>query len=313
MRCSTGARWIRFLLACVALGSPITRLEAAETFRVATYNLCNYGDEKLGNRPLKTDASKAMLRQSIKLLQADVLAVQEVVNSRSFTELQQSLKTAGTEYPYSELLFGWDTNVHVGVLSKFPITSCRRHTNDTYLLTGKRRHVERGFLEIDVKVSEKYRFTALVAHLKSRREIVDGDQAEMRLQEAQLLREKVNALLETNPRANIVVLGDLNDVKDSAPIRAILGRYKNALKDSRPAEPNGDDTPAQNSRWDPPSITWTHFYGKEDTYSRIDYILLSPGMEREWIKEQTRVLAMPNWGLASDHRPIVAAFRSEDQ
>ena len=28
------------------------------------------------------------------------------------------------------------------------------------------------------------------------------------------------------------------------------------------------------------NITWTHYYGAEDTYSRIDYILLSPGMAK---------------------------------
>jgi exonuclease III len=56
-----------------------------------------------------------------------------------------------------------------------------------------------------------------------------------------------------------------------------------------------------------------HFYGVEDTYSRIDYILLSPGMAREWVKKETYVLALPNWGVGSDHRPIVAAFEAENK
>ena len=54
-------------------------------------------------------------------------------------------------------------------------------------------------------------------------------------------------------------------------------------------------------------------YGKEDTYSRIDFILLSPGMAREWVTNETYVLALPNWGLASDHRPLVAAFEAKDK
>jgi endonuclease/exonuclease/phosphatase family metal-dependent hydrolase len=53
--------------------------------------------------------------------------------------------------------------------------------------------------------------------------------------------------------------------------------------------------------------------GKEDTYSRLDYILISKGMAKEWVKEESYVLAIPNWGVASDHRPIVAGFVANDQ
>ena len=61
------------------------------------------------------------------------------------------------------------------------------------------------------------------------------------------------------------------------------------------------------------TVTWTHYFGREDTYSRIDYIFLSPGMAREWNAIETYVLSAPNWGLASDHRPIVATFWSENR
>ncbi|MCX6903033.1 MAG: endonuclease/exonuclease/phosphatase family protein, partial [Verrucomicrobia bacterium] len=149
--------------------------------------------------------------------------------------------------------------------------------------------------------------------LKSRRQAAVADAAEMRLQEALLLREKIDALLRSQPKANFLVLGDMNDVKDSPPIRTLIGRYKNALLDTRPAEPNGDSQPPSNSHWDPPRITWTHYYAKEDTYSRFDYILASPGMAREWMTNETFVSTVPNWGLASDHRPIVAGFVAEDK
>jgi hypothetical protein len=41
--------------------------------------------------------------------------------------------------------------------------------------------------------------------------------------------------------------------------------------------------------------------------------MLSPGMAREWSSNETYVLTMPNWGIASDHRPIVATFESTDK
>jgi exonuclease III len=50
----------------------------------------------------------------------------------------------------------------------------------------------------------------------------------------------------------------------------------------------------------------------EDTYSRIDYILLSPAMARDWVTNGTYALTIPNWGIGSDHRPIVAAFKTEN-
>ena len=83
--------------------------------------------------------------------------------------------------------------------------------------------------------------------------------------------------------------------------------------DTRPAERNGDNLPNPNPRYLPRTITWTHFYGVEDSYSRIDYILLSPGMANEWDKSNTYILTLPNWGIGSDHRSLVATFTAEDQ
>jgi endonuclease/exonuclease/phosphatase family metal-dependent hydrolase len=159
-------------------------------------------------------------------------------------------------------------------------------------------------------VSDTYTFTLFTAHLKSKRQVAVADEAELRLEEAKLLREKIDARLGANPEANIIVLGDFNDTKDSESTRAVIGRGKLKLTDTRPAERNGDNTPSANPAWEPRSITWTHYYGKEDSYSRIDFLLLSPGMTREWDPEGTYLLALPNWGVGSDHRPMVATFKA---
>lgn len=284
----------------------------AATFKVATYNLENYILQASGTREIKGEAAKAKIRESIMALQPDVLAVQEMGNVEALQDLRSSLKTAGLDFPYWEHVRGFDTNVHVAVLSRFPFAARRSHTNDNYLLNGRRLQVSRGFAEVEVRVSDDYSFTLLTAHLKSKRQIAAADEAEMRLEEAKLLRAKVDALLASNPKANVVVLGDFNDTKDAASTKAVIGRGAHKLVDTRPAERNGDNTPNSNPAWEPRNISWTHHFGKEDTYSRIDFIMLSPGMAREWIEKETYILALPNWGVGSDHRPLVAGFEAKD-
>lgn len=280
----------------------------AETFRIASYNLEGYLLEATQTRPAKSEAARAKIRESILAIKPDVLALQEIGGTNALLELQGALNQAGLDLPYWEHIAGPDTNVQVAILSRFPITARRPHARESFLLSGHRFRVSRGFAEVDVQVNPHYSFTLLAAHLKSKRPVFSANEAELRLEEAKLLREKVDACLAANPEVNLVVLGDFNDTKDSASTKAVLGRYSRKLVDTRPAERNGDDASPPERR-----VTWTHYYGKEDTFHRIDFLLLSPGMAREWLTNETYVLALPNWGVASDHRPIVAGFEAEDR
>jgi endonuclease/exonuclease/phosphatase family metal-dependent hydrolase len=283
----------------------------AETFRVATYNLENYLDHATSTRTAKSDAAKAKIRENIRAMKPDVIAFQEIGRVTALQELRASLKADGLDYPHWEHVTGFDTNIFVALLSRFPIQSRRPHTNDNYLLGGRRLHVSRGFVDVDLQVNERYQFTLLSAHLKSKRAIPDADEEEMRFEEARILRAKIDARLTANPNANLIVLGDLNDTYNTKSVKTVIGRGRTELVDTRPAERNGDNQPHPNNpRFNPRNVAWTHHYGVEDTYSRIDYILLSPGMAREWVTNETYVLALPNWGLGSDHRPLVATFEA---
>jgi len=286
----------------------------ADAFRVATYNVENYLDQPTETRKyLKSAKARAKVCESIRALNPDVLALEEMGSTNALLELRRSLKAKGLDFPYWEHVEGWDTNIHVALLSKLPIVARHPHTNEYFLLDGRRFAVSRGIAEMTVQAATNFTFTLIAAHLKSRRPVPEADEAQLRLEEAKILRGIVDRHFQADPEAKIVVLGDFNDVKDSESTKAVIGHGKFKLTDTRPAERNGDTEPNEVARFEPRNVTWTHYYGKEDTYSRIDYILLSPGMAREWVREETYVLALANWGLASDHRPIVATFAAEDK
>ena len=299
-----GAGWLLF-------ASPAL----SETFRVAAYNVENYLDQPTESRKIvKSPEAKAKVRETILAMKPDVIALEEMGSLSALLELRDSLKKAGLGLPHYELATGFDTNIHVAVLSKFPIVARRPHTNDSFLLGGRRFRVSRGFSDVDIKVNDRYEFTLIGAHLKSRRPVPQEDEAELRYAEAKILRAIVEQKLAANPKANLLVLGDFNDTYNTKAIKEIVGRGNDKLVDTRPAEKNGDNQPnPANPRFSPRNITWTHYYGVEDTYSRIDYLMLSPGMAREWVKEQTYIPTLANWGVGSDHRPVVAEFEAGDK
>ncbi len=300
-------------IATLALLFICPALFAAETFRIAAYNVENYLDEVTETRhAVKSADAKAKIRETIKAMNPDVISFEEMGTTNALLELRDSLKKDGIDFPYWEHISGHDTNIHVAVLSKLPFTARRPHTNDDFLLAGKRFGVKRGFAEVDVQVRSNLTFTLIAAHLKSKLASPQADEEEQRLEEAKILREKIDDRLKLDPDANVVIIGDLNDTPDSKPIKQVLGTGKAKLVDTRPAERNGDNLPnPTNPNWAPRNIAWTHYYGKEDSYARIDYILLSHGMAKHWVKAETYIPVIPNWGIGSDHRPVLATFTTE--
>lgn len=308
-----GRVWLGSLGLVALLTCALAGRAAAPAFTVATYNLENYVDVVSPSRPPKSSEARAKVREMLLSIRPDVLAVQEIGRPSALIELRDALQAEGLNLPHWEHVTGFDTNIFVAVLSRFPIVARRPRTNESFLLQGRRFQVSRGFAEVDIRVNDRYTFTLFTAHLKSRRAVEYGDEAEIRRQEALKLRARVDARLKANPQANVLVLGDFNDTKDSPTLRVLLGQGAMRLVDARPAERNGDNAPPPNPNWDPRNVTWTHFYGKEDSYERIDYILMSPGMAREWHPTASYVPTLPNWGVASDHRPVVAGFFAEDR
>jgi endonuclease/exonuclease/phosphatase family metal-dependent hydrolase len=307
--------WLPFRLRLAIFALALTCPAAfGETFRVATYNVETYLDQPTESRThIKSSEARAKVRESIKAMNPDVLALEEMGSTNALLELRASLQAEGQNFPFWEHLQAFDTNIHVAVLSKLPIRARRPHTNDFFTLDGRRFQVKRGFAELDIQAATNFTFTLLVAHLKSRLVAADADEAEERLCEAKVLRGIIDARLSQEPDARLIVLGDFNDGKDSASTKEIIGRGKLKLFDPRPAERNGDTATSGPPYHEPRNVAWTYFYGKTDEYSRIDYILISSGLRKNWVKSDTFIPLIPNWGIGSDHRPIVAGFTTDSK
>jgi predicted extracellular nuclease len=116
---------------------------------------------------------------------------------------------------------------------------------------------------VEIQANTNFTFTLIAAHLKSRRPVPEADEAEQRLEEAKILRGIIDARLTNNPNAKLVVLGDFNDVQDSDAVKAVIGRGRFKLTDTRPAERNGDSQTNEDLRFQPRYVTWTEYYARK--------------------------------------------------
>ncbi|MCS6770738.1 MAG: endonuclease/exonuclease/phosphatase family protein [Kiritimatiellae bacterium] len=270
-------------------------------FKLMTYNLMRFSYEDRdqdGQRDnFKPEEQIAAVVSVIAHVNPDVLAVQEVGDADSFDILRRRLSDAGLVYPHTDYFILPHATIGLGLLSRFPIVRRMHITNETYTVGGETLPVQRGFLVVDLQANPQYTFRLINAHLKSKRFHPAG-QSEMRRNEARLLNKHVRRMLDRNRNLNLVVVGDLNDGVQSSTLREVIGSPP-YLSDTRPADALGD--------------VWTHFWEFQETYSRIDYILVSAAMRPEWVAEKSYLPRVPGMLVGSDHRPVVAVFKAADQ
>lgn len=288
--CLIGALLVETLLAVRAGGASIT---------VATYNVENYvaADRRVDNvyreAYPKPEAAKTALRNVIRALDADVLALQEMGPAAYLAELQRDLRAEGIDYPYVALAEAADTERHLAVLSRIPFCRMQVHADLDFRFFGGRARVKRGLLEAAVAV-DGTEVTLFLVHLRSRftERPDDPNAAIFRAGEAMAIRDFVLGRFPDPAAARFVVMGDCNDTRNSKPLRLLTRRGGTTIATlTKAADRNGE--------------SWTYCYKKEDTYSRVDYILVSPALVSAVPEGAARVYDGPGVGDASDHRPVV--------
>ena len=217
-----------------------------------------------------------------------------------------------TRPAYWEHVTGFDTNIHVAILSRFPFTARRPHTDDSFLLKRTPLPRQPRLCRSGLQVNTNYSFTLMAAHLKSKRAVAQADEAELRLEEAKLLREKIDAAWRPIPRPT-----SSSSATSTTPKILPRPRPSSAAAStswSIPAPPSATATTSQLQTRPGPAQRHLDPLLRQGRHLFADR--LYPPQPRHGARmghQETYVLTIPNWGVGSDHRPIVATFEAEDK
>jgi endonuclease/exonuclease/phosphatase family metal-dependent hydrolase len=275
---------------------------APATLRFVHYNVENWllmdrrNNQGTAKNAPKPEPEKRAAIRLIAAARPDAVGLCEIGTAADLAEIQSMLRQSGVDLPHSHYTGGSDEVRHLGFLSRFPITEVNHPKETGFQLRGQSFEINRGILDVSVTAAAKpYRF--LGVHLKSKREVDEGDQAEIRVHEARLLRRHVDAILNAKSDARLVVYGDFNDTRPSAAFKAVTGSYN----DPGYLMP----IPFRDVRGD----FWTHHWRPHDIYSRIDFVLVSRPLKPEVDFRASKILDDSGWADASDHRALLAVFR----
>jgi endonuclease/exonuclease/phosphatase family metal-dependent hydrolase len=274
----------------------------AETLVLATYNVENYGPAnrmtEAGYREAypKPEPDKQALRTVIRALGADVLVLQEMGGAAHLEELRRDLRAEGCDYPFAALAEAADPDRRLAVLAKRPLLRVTTHTDLAFKYFDGRETVKRGLLEAGVATAAG-EVTLFAVHLKSRYTDRPDDprSALRRAGEATAVRDRILQRFPEPATARFVILGDCNDGRTSRALAALQKRGKTEIAVLLPgADSRGD--------------VWSYAYRREETYSRVDQILVSPGLRAAVSGGAATIYDGPGVREASDHRPIVVTL-----
>ncbi len=275
---------------------------------LAVYNLRNYlaMERRVNGEPVadapKPESEVQAVIEGLRQIRPDLLGVCEIGDESFLADLQSRLRAVGIDLPHTELVHdtaGWNRNI--AFLSRFPIVARNSRDDYTYELAGTRHAFQRGVLDVKVALSSRYHLRYIGLHLKSKREVPEGDQVLMRLNEARLARRHIDRILEAEPGANLIVAGDLNDLRSEPPVKTLQGSF------------GGQGYLTALTLSDAFGFRWTHHWSFADSYSRFDYVLHSQGMKNEIDRKNSRIHHWDGWDKASDHRPLVVTILPEDR
>lgn len=295
-------------------------------FTLATYNLLDLFEFDEAYVAGKVTA----LGPIVQALGADVIGFQEVASDAAFSRL-----LAASGYGGATVVHGTRDARGIGstLVSRVPVLEHEVLVTDELPFPvffsndappfGKRLPLRRGFISALVDAGDFGRVRVLVAHLKSGRgvplkneagePIVETTQAAFgecdlralvwRSAEALFLRQAVDRAFARGDAQHVVVLGDMNDVSGSFPLRLIRGRGEQGLSDV-------GDTVAPDRRFSTlhrgQAEAIDHMLVSNEMFARLD----SARFDNEGLLDLSTLPLEAPRPHESDHAPLVAHFRS---
>jgi endonuclease/exonuclease/phosphatase family metal-dependent hydrolase len=294
---------LRFLRLFAAIN--LLAVAASAAITIAAYNVENYTvadrmvDGVYRSAYPKPEKEKAALRNVIAGIKPDILAIEEMGAQPYLDDFRRELKQAGQDFPHAVLLEAADPDRHVAVLSKIPFKEVKRYAKVPITYFGQKDFVKRGVLEVIFATSEGD-VSVFVVHLKSKRteRKDDPESAQQRALEAEAVRDLVLSRYPDPVNGKFMVVGDWNDTRGTRPVKAMQKRGDTVI---------GELVNATDSRGE----EWTHFFRREATYSRIDYLLVSPALKPFVSGNRATIHDGPGTAAASDHRPVYLPLQVE--
>jgi endonuclease/exonuclease/phosphatase family metal-dependent hydrolase len=265
--------------------------------KVASWNLENffdgwddpYREDEATEPAFVNERRRQRLADGIRMLDADVLCLQEIENRFALEEFVRAyLPDSGYE---TVLVEGNDgRGIDVALLSRLPVESVTSYRHRRFRdADGVEQRFQRDLLR--VRVGAPLHADVFVVHLKSQ---AGGDEADrIRAAEAREAASILRAELARDARWRALVAGDFNEVLGQPTLEAFLdsrGEGGAGLADACA----GTDKPS---------------YNQDPFVSRIDFILLTPALAAELASGVVHdTLPGVDLKCTSDHYPVTARF-----
>jgi len=265
--------------------------------KIANWNVHNLLNDKDDSpAPDETIETTAKYQAHIQAIAAvlgdmdpDVAVLAEVENQSTLDDLNAAL---GNRYVEARLIDANDPRgVDIAALSKLPFSSVVSHATDEFAVEGTAAPTYQF-----ARDAVEYHFTfegqeiALVGvHLRSKG---PPDDPNKRLAEAERARAIANDLTTANPDLAVAILGDFNDLPDSAPWKAVAGSASDLYSD------------APGNIADPDRWTFD-FMGAQEL---IDHQMGNAKLTSRLDKSSVIIRHSADVGVASDHAPMMATY-----
>jgi endonuclease/exonuclease/phosphatase family metal-dependent hydrolase len=287
--------------------------------RIATFNLKDFFLPREDGERVVVDAKVANVAENLRRARADVVALQEVGEPEMLARLLAAIPELG----YGDPLVGTadKRGIRCAILSRLPVQWSQVHAPRTlpfprFYVTDPdpypdRIPLRRGVVHVRVEAEGLGEVDVLTAHFKSNRgapmRAADGSEIDdpsprgrgeafvrslvQRAAEALFVRGLVDDIFKTSPDHAVCVLGDLNDVVDSLPVRVLRGIGEREVGVLLPC-----------AEIVPPERRFSCFHG--DKRSLIDHILVSPRLRRALVETTLFNDALRDHGGYEEEPPL---------